>query len=217
MNQKGAFLSTEGDAYFTRNRNHDDSRPDLLATSLRTLQIRPKRILEIGCSNGHRLKNLRASFGSECYGIDPSSAAVTSGHDASNGIHLTVGTADKLEFDDEFFDVVIFGFCLYLCDPKDHFLIGAEANRVLNDGGFLVISDFLSKQAYRNPYSHKPGIFSYKMEFARMFLWHPSYRLLSRTYYEHTEQLGLQADDALSIDIMRKDVANAFPLGTRTA
>jgi ubiquinone/menaquinone biosynthesis C-methylase UbiE len=217
MSQKGAFLSTEGDAYFTRNLNHDDRHPDLLGASLRTLQIRPQRILEIGCSSGHRLKNLRAAFGSECYGIDPSSSAVASGHDPANGIHLSVGTADRLEFEDEFFDVVIFGFCLYLCDPKDHFLIATEANRVVKDGGFLVISDFLSKQAYRNPYSHKPGIFSYKMEFAGMFLWHPSYRLMSRTYYEHTEQLGLQADDALSIDIMRKDMANAFPLGARTA
>jgi ubiquinone/menaquinone biosynthesis C-methylase UbiE len=211
MAQKDVFLSSEGDAYYRRNRGGTDPQPTLVASSLAALRVRPKRVLEIGCSDGHRLKGLRRAFGSECHGVDPSSEAVRDGSDPANGIHLAVGTADSLPFEDDFFDVVIFGFCLYLCDPKHHFTIAAEANRVLQDGGFLVISDFSPKRAYRNPYSHSPGIFSYKMEYARMFLWHPSYRLLSRGYYEHSEQFGFTENEAASVDILRKHLSAAFP------
>lgn len=209
MKQKEVFLGSEGDAYYNRNRDGTDLHQDLIASSLARLQVKPRRVLEIGCSDGHRLVAMREAFGAECYGIDPSSRAVNASHSAD--IHLKVGTADRLEFEDGFFDLVLFGFCLYLCDPRDHFLIAAEADRVLEDGGFLVISDFCSNRPYRNPYSHKPGLFSYKMEYARMFTWHPGYRLLSRSYYEHAARFGYEQDEAASVDIMRKDFAGAFP------
>lgn len=208
MAQKDVFLSSEGNAYYERNRSGTDRHPDLIWSSLQRLQVRPKRILEIGCSDGHRLRKLREVFGSECYGIDPSSEAVHSND--SEGVHLSVGTADRLDFASGFFDLVMFGFCLYVCDPQDHFLIAAEANRVLEDGGLMAISDFCSPRPYRNPYAHKPGIFSYKMEYARMFTWHPGYRLLSRTYFEHATEFSHQRDEAVSFDVMRKDFESAF-------
>jgi ubiquinone/menaquinone biosynthesis C-methylase UbiE len=209
MSQKEVFLSEEGDAYFNRNRTGTDLHHDLIASSLRRLQATPKRILEIGCSDGHRLRALRDAFGSECHGIDPSSQAINA--NKWQDIHLKLGTADKLDFADGHFDFVLFGFCLYLCDPRDHFAIAAEATRVLADGGLLAISDFCPNRAYRNPYAHRPGLFSYKMEYSRMFTWHPGYRLLSRSYYEHAEQYHYSADEAAAVDILLKDFANAFP------
>src|SRR5690242_20007005 len=135
--QRDMFLADEGDAYYGRNASQSvaDLRP--LVSSLRSLAIAPKRILEIGCSNGRALEMLKAEFGSQCHGIDPSREAVEAGRKRVSGIELAVGTADKLEFPDGFFDLVIFGFCLYLCDPQDHFRIATEADRVVRDGGFI--------------------------------------------------------------------------------
>ncbi len=208
--QRDVFLESEGDAYFRRNRG-PASHPDLLRTALQALQIKPRRVLEIGCGAGDRLSTLRESFGTECHGIDPSQAAVDSSR--FPGLHLKVGTADKLDYADGFFDLVLFGHCLYLCDPQDHFTIAAEANRVLADGGFIGLADFLPSRPHRNSYSHRPGLYSYKMTYANMFLWHPSYRLLSRTYYEHSESLTLQPGESIAFDLIRKDLAAAFPDG----
>jgi ubiquinone/menaquinone biosynthesis C-methylase UbiE len=209
MSQKEVFLSEEGDAYFNRNRAGTDLHHDLIASSLRRLHAKPRRILEIGCSDGHRLRALRDAFGSECHGIDPSSQAINA--NKWPDMNLRLGTADKLDFADGHFDFVLFGFCLYLCDPRDHFAIAAEANRVLADGGLLAISDFCPNRAYCNPYAHRPGLFCYKMEYSRMFTWHPGYRLLSRSYYEHAEQYRYATDEAAAVDILLKDFTNAFP------
>jgi SAM-dependent methyltransferase len=209
MTQKDVFLSSEGDAYYNRNRGGIDPQPDLISAPMLRLQIRPNRILEIGCFDGYRLRQLRNVFGSECHGIDPSAEAISAGN--SKDIHLRVGTADKLDYADGFFDLVLFGFCVCLCDPQDHFQIAAEANRVLRDGGIIAIADFMTNRDYRNPWAHKPGLWCYKMEFAKMFTWHPGYRLLSRTYSEHAQPFTFDQNEAMTIDLIRKDFSAAFP------
>jgi ubiquinone/menaquinone biosynthesis C-methylase UbiE len=212
MSQKAKFLESEGNAWFTRNTKRRADAKSTLFTSLDSLQLKPKRVLEIGCANGLNLEEIRTRFDAECYGIEPSCDAVGNGRRTFPDIDLRVGTAEQLPFDEGFFDTVMFGFCLYLCDPEDHFTIAREANRVLGDPGFLVVYDFLSSVPYRRPYAHKEGIFSHKMEFSRMFLWHPSYRLLHRTYLEHQAVPSFEPDEAVTIDILRKDSSHAFPL-----
>ena len=46
-----------------------------------------------------------------------------------------MGTADKLPFEDQSVDILVYGFCLYLCDREDMFNIAAEANRVIKSSG----------------------------------------------------------------------------------
>ena len=55
----------------------------------------------------------------DCYGIEPSAQAVAAA--CAKGINVMQGTADVLPFDNQSFDIVIFGFCLYLCDREDLF------------------------------------------------------------------------------------------------
>ena len=88
------------------------------------------------------------------------------------------GTADRLPYRDGLFDVVVFGFCLYLCDREDLFRIASEADRVLNDQGWLIIHDFYSPVPTRRDYHHKTGIYSYKMDYKTLFEWHPSIHVL---------------------------------------
>jgi ubiquinone/menaquinone biosynthesis C-methylase UbiE len=210
VKQKAVFSEGEGDAWFERNRTKLGSRPDEVEWAIESLQILPHRILEIGCSNGYRLEKLRMRFAAECVGVDPSEQAIANGKSSYPGLSLNVGTADALEFDNLAFDVVIFGYCLYLCDPSDYFRIATEADRVLANPGWLVILDFFTKSPRRRPYVHREGVYSHKMEFSRLFTANPAYRLLARRYCEHSPEFTYDPDEAVAVDILRKDWARAF-------
>jgi ubiquinone/menaquinone biosynthesis C-methylase UbiE len=209
--QKAVFLDTEGDGYFTRNAGKLVPRgDDPVVEALARLGIGSRAALEIGAANGHRLVTLQEAMGCNGAGIDPSAAAVEAGRAAFPDIDLRVGTADSLPFADAAFDLVIFGFCLYLVDPALHFRAVAEADRVLADGGHLVMVDFLPPFPYANPYAHVPGLNASKHEYSRMFTAHPAYTLVQRTLI--TAAGGVPApDDRVSIDVLAKRVDGAFP------
>ena len=182
----------------------------MLNRSLR-LGVKPNAVLEVGCGAGHRLALLQRRFGAECHGLEPSAEAIAHGRAQYPDLLFEQGTAETLSYPDDRFDVVIFGFCLYLCDPRDHFRIAWQADRVLRDGGYLVIHDFLAPAPYSNAYAHRAGILSHKMEWSRMFAWSPAYRLIARQYLEHQTALSFAADEQISVDVLRKDRQIAFP------
>lgn len=217
MSQKNIFLASEGDSYYRRNREKlsaaDGSvAADRVLASLRTLSIRTHSILEVGCSNGWRLEALRREYDAQCYGIDPSSEAVADGAELFPHVSLQTGTADELPFNGNTFDLVIFGFCLYLCDRQDLFRIASEADRVLMNKGHLAILDFHPPFAYRNKYKHDPGVYAYKMNYARLFQWNPAYTVLLQSVGAHQD--GMDADspeERVSVTVLRKDIEHAYP------
>src|ERR1043165_1393195 len=124
--QKEIFTASEADQWFERNRYACKKlRPenDLLVQTLTAIEIRPKQVLEIGCANGSSLELIHQAFGSRCFGIDPSAQAIEQGRAEYPHLRLQQGTADTLPFEDRQFDLVVFGFCLYLCDRADLFRI----------------------------------------------------------------------------------------------
>lgn len=209
--QKDSFLETEGDGYFTRNAGKlVPRRDDPVVEAILRLGLTATAALEIGAANGHRLVALHDRLGCTGAGIDPSAAAIEAGRAAFPQCDLRVGTADVLPFADAAFDLVLFGFCLYLVDPSLHFRAVAEADRVLRDGGHLVIVDFLPPFPYANPYVHVPGLKASKHAYARMFTAHPGYTLVQRTLIGATGGVP-QPDDRVSIDILAKRMDGAFP------
>lgn len=211
--QKQAFLEGEGDAYFQRNKDKKDGDgPDPYLAVIDHLKLTPTSILEIGCGSCQRLTKLRAKTGAACYGIDPSKAAIEAAHHAHPDLQLEVGTADKLPFPTAHFDLVIFGFCLYLVDPIDHFTVAREADRVLKDAGLLIIYDFSTPAAYANTYMHRDGIVARKMEWSRMFTWNPAYSLVHRQLADASLDQIANVDSRVTADVIRKDTSQAFPL-----
>lgn len=209
MIQKEVFLESEGDAWFARNRdvlqNPEHLSDDPVLKFLDRQTKRPERVLEIGCADGWRLSELLRRYGAKCYGVDPSAEAV---RNACAGVQIRQGTADALPFDDESFDLVIFGFCLYLCDPKDYFKIAAEADRVLKAGGMISIYDFDTPYPYANDYSHLDGVVSHKMEFPRMFTWQPAYTLAEKIV---CGEANCSLDDRIAHSVVIKCPDGAFP------
>lgn len=219
MRQKKVFVTAEGDRYFERNRaklNAHESMVDgdLVLDAVAELELRPTSVIEVGCSNGWRLAELQRRYGAEVHGVDPSASAVAEGTAHYPSIHLQQGTADRLEHVDGKFDLLIYGFCLYLCDREDMFRIAAEGDRVLADGGHMVIFDFLPPQPFRNSYSHSPGVYCYKMDYARMFLWDPAYTQVLQRVTTHTGMAAIaDPNERIAVSVLRKGAETAYPDG----
>lgn len=217
--QKEKFLQGEGDAWFERNHNTISTRsygPDdpvikaisdcLCYESFSHCNQKNSSLLEIGCGEGGRLVYLTKELGLECFGIDPSAKAV----DAANnrGVTAFQGTADKLPFNDGTFDVVVFGFCLYLCDREDLFSIVREANRVLKPKGYVIIHDFYSPDGVTRNYHHLPGVISFKMDYRKLFDWHPSYTCISHKVTAHgIDNFIDDPDEWVATSVIRKNTA----------
>jgi ubiquinone/menaquinone biosynthesis C-methylase UbiE len=212
ISQKQMFLAGEGDAWFDRNRSslNDNKHADPVLQCLAEMRPFPDRVLEVGCSNGWRLDRIHAAGARVCRGLDPSRRAIEFGKRRYSNIELSVGTADKLP-DDAVFDVVIYGFCLYLCDPVDHFRIIAEGDRVLRNGGALLIYDFDPSVPYRNEYVHRPGVFSYKLDYAKLFLAHPHYALYQKRCFSHANDGNMSPDNRTAVSWLTKQLGSAWP------
>ena len=206
MTQKDAFLQGEGDAWFKRNQGRINTESDKVIETISEILAVDTTIAtigEVGCGGAARLQALNKRFNVDVKGIDPSGAAVAKA--VENGIDARVGTADHLPWGDSSVDVIIFGFCLYLCDREDLFKISAEANRVLKNRGWLIILDFYAKASYSNPYTHYAGLKSFKTNYAAMFLWHDCYTLFSHKIFGHGN--GFFTDDQnewVSVSVIRK-------------
>lgn len=190
MKQSDIFLEGEGKAWLDRNKDKLGKTDPVMDAMDRAGLVRGN-VLEIGCSDGWRLRKLH-EIGWCAYGVDPL------GHELGC---ISRGTADDLPHITGSMDVVIYGFCLYLCDREDLFKIASEGDRVLKDGGYLIIYDFANIVPVKKPYHHKEGVFSYKMEHERLWLWNPAYSLHSRATLE----------DNTSVVILHKRLASAWP------
>jgi len=212
MRQKQAFIEGEGDAYWRRNSGGEHRvNDDPVLRVLERLGIRRRAVIEIGCGSCDRLASLHAATGAACFGIDPSKAAIDFASAHHPQLTLKVGTADVLPFPSAAFDLVIFGFCLYVVDPDDLFVIAAEADRVLENQGTLLIHDFCTPRPYSNDYAHRDGIRSHKMDRSTMFTWNPAYSLVHREWAS-SGSVGLGDVDArATVDVLFKDVGRAFP------
>lgn len=200
--QSKAFLEGEGEAWLKRNKGklpvEDD--PVLFALEMYP-EINPKKVLEIGCADGWRLKKLQSIYKCEITGVEP--GAVHGG-----GEWIYRGTADDLPFSQQSraaFDLVIYGFCLYLCDREDLFRIAAEGDRVLKDRGYLVVYDFHAPRPFAREYVHRKPLKSYKMDYSKLWLANPAYSLVTRQYFGSD-------DDQTSVVILQKDIGAAWPI-----
>jgi ubiquinone/menaquinone biosynthesis C-methylase UbiE len=205
---KQVFLESEGDAWNARNIEKLRSRQPENDSIVQSIQKLPglapgTRLLEIGCGAGQRLHWFEKQMGFKCMGVEPSAAAVA--HARELGIESVQGTADSLPYPSAAFDIVVFGFCLYLCDRGDLFKIATEADRVLKAPGWMIIQDFFSASPMQAPYLHFPGLNSHKMDCRTLFTWHPAYSCIQHSVFNHMD--GKYTDDPnewVALSVLRK-------------
>lgn len=213
MKQKDIFLRSEGDAYFRRAAGHPVPRDsDPLVKELGALGLPSgSKVLEIGCGDGERLQWLAERLGFECFGLDPSGQAVAAANQRGR-IQVRQGTADALPFEAGLMDAVVFGTCLYLCDREDLFRIACEADRVLKNPGWLLMYEFYSPVPLQREYRHVEGLYSYKMDYRNLFLWHPGYTCyVQRVMHWSSWDLTDKPEDWTAVSVLRKNLCSHEP------
>lgn len=209
--QKDKFLSIEGNNYFKRNflksniEKAEWVKKDSLLPLILDIQCEKDKlnVLEIGCGQGLRLEELKKRRNWNLFGLDPSIESVN--YVKNNGISTYQGTADQLPFEENTMDIVIYGFCLYVCDNEDLFKIAFEADRVLKNNGWLAITDFWSPSPQSNIYGYDKSINSFKNNRYLMFDWHPNYEVFSHKIIDY--DTGIFTDDPhakVSASLLRK-------------
>ena len=201
-------MNSEGDSYFKRNIELNFGK-ELLYNKIKHLysKVKFKKILEIGCGDGGRLRLLNEKLKLKCYGIEPSSSAIRFCKKKNNNITLKKGTAKKINFQKNMFDVVVFGFCLYLVDIEDLVKVFIEADRVLKKGGYIFIYDFYSKTSKILPYKHNKNIKTHKHDFEKIFLWHPNYKSVYKKIFDHgnPHKKGKNLNNLTVISLVKKN------------
>lgn len=200
MRQADIMTTGEGDAWYARNKDRLGER-DPVSDMIDRLAIRPKHVLEIGCANGWRLAKLRDKYGSHILGVEPSMQA---GIDAASlRVPVVQMTASTLPETTPKFDLVIYGFCLYLTDPKDWFHIVAAGDAVLCDGGHIIIHDFEPPVTpFAKRYEHRNGMLSYHVRFSALWLAHPLYEPVMSDYSSGENVVALQKRSLAHIPVL---------------
>ena len=212
--QQRKFLKDEGDQMFKRNKHINDSidfdKEKLTETILniyknKKIKKNTNSILEIGCGNGARLEFLSKKLKKKIfYGIDPSALAIKKAK--SKKIKAKIGTADFLPYSSNKFEMLIFGFCLYLVDDNDLFKVICEADRVLKKNGIIIIYDFDSDKPRYKSYKHCKNLKSRHMSYKNFFITHPLYKLISEKKFIYEEKKSIQIKDTfLNISCILKN------------
>jgi SAM-dependent methyltransferase len=177
MSQAEIMLASEGDAWYARNRELLGGN-DYVSEALEEAHITPASVLEIGCANGWRLEKLRERYDCNVTGVEPSRQAAIEA--ADRRVPVWNCTASALPVRSRAFDLVVYGFSLYLCDPYDWFRIVMEGDRVLADDGYLIVHDFSeADEPFARRYEHLEGFLSYHVDFSKLWLANPLYRLVN--------------------------------------
>jgi len=208
MNQKNIFLNNEGDQWFKRKSNHHLG--NFLAFNSFIPLIKDKdKILEIGTSDGRVLDYLSIKipkFNLSLFGIDPSYESINSGSQKYPDLNLKQGTSDQIQFDDNYFDVVILGFCLYLVDRELMFKTVSEVDRTLKQGGYLVITDFETPFPIKRNYEHAEDCFSYKNNYSNFFLGGGHYSLINKIHFtDSTDIFNPDINERVSTSVLYKE------------
>lgn len=149
----------------------------------------------MGCGNARYLGELHRHFGGRCVGIDASSAAILQGrkdHPTLNLKHNTALSGIRREWAMRcFYDLITFGFCLYVLDREELFMMVAYADAILKEGGFIAIHDFDPYQPIVVPYKHKKGICTYKMDYPALWLANPAYKRVTKVKTNEGEALTI--------------------------
>jgi SAM-dependent methyltransferase len=217
MLQDRLFGEGEGDRWFERNRqalNTFDPAADLPIRLIGLYAIAPQRVLEIGAANGFRLAAIHERTGAETVAVEPSALAVLNGKASFPFITFIRGTASSVPLRDSF-DLVIVNFVFHWIDRRSLLRSAAEVDRLVCDGGYLLIGDFFPANQLRVRYHHLEGeeVYTYKQNYAEMFLASGIYQPVSfLTAHHATKELHPRASEKERIGtwLLRKELSGLY-------
>ena len=105
------------------------------------LNSKNKRILEVGCSTGNVAREIIDMDNNSYYGVDISKEYIDIASKSSTKGNFFHMDARKLDFDNEFFDIVMLSSVLHHVDNNVGKNCFKEIHRVLKNDGVVIISE----------------------------------------------------------------------------
>ena len=172
--QDSIFANSEGNRWFARNQcalQAFDPADDMPLKLLDFYKLRPQNALEIGAANGFRLAELQRRCGARVVAVELSRDAVEDGKARFPLVTFVQAAASAVPLQ-EVFDLVIINFVLHWIDRGNLLRTVAEIDRLVADGGFLIIGDFYPSNRAQVPYHHLPVgmVQTYKQDYSGVFL-----------------------------------------------
>ena len=200
--QTDAFREGEGDAWYLRNKDHLGQR--LINWPLQVLRdqgIQADQVIDIGCADGRLLHQLWHEYAANLHrpfrgtGVDVSRLAIMGAQAWAKAkglpFHFYVASVDELidEESDESYSLACCIYTLHWVDRSFLLMSCAEIDRILKPGGYLLIDDFAPAKPLAVPYHHKPGLHTYHLDYAAIFLMTGCYRVVSMVEYDYNTSL----------------------------
>ena len=216
MNQDNIFLNSEGDNWFKRNISaltgvHDQ---DFVVNLIQLYNITPENVLEIGASNGWRLNEISKIYDCNCVAVEPSELAIKAGMEKYPHVEFHRAVANELPFgDDQKFDLVIINFVFHWISREQLFKSVSEIDRILSDGGLLIIGDFMPDSPNKVNYHHikDKQMWTYKQDYTKLFTCSNIYKLIGHmTGHHETKKYDPFVDDKsrMAVTLLKKDYGN---------
>jgi ubiquinone/menaquinone biosynthesis C-methylase UbiE len=207
MIQDDYFNTIEGNNYYLRN-NQDQNPNKELISLLKSNNVHISNLLDVGGFTGFQANALHDIYGCNCSVLEPSELALNEGKLKYPYINFKQGVANKILFGDEEFDLIIVNFVLHWIDRKYLLKSIAEMDRVLSNGGHILIGDFTPKTASKRKYHHDKtnSTWTYKQRYYELFLSSNLYSLIASIElpYDNSSRFGiyiLKKQDNYSIEI----------------
>jgi ubiquinone/menaquinone biosynthesis C-methylase UbiE len=217
VSQGHIFESGEGDRWFERNRaslDQFDPATDVVMRVVEDAQLSPRSAAELGAANGVRIAAIAARYGCRAVAVDVSPMAVDEGRRKFHDVEFHVAPMDRLPLD-ESFELIVVNFVLHWIERPLLMRTVSEIDRVLADGGHLVIGDFLPDGPTRTPYHHLPDqvVWTYKQDYAAVFLSSGLYRLvlsMAGTHQGHLPTGDVPEQDRVGTWLLRKGLDDYY-------
>ncbi len=220
--QDEVFFEREGDRWYQRNREALDCGGDdwpLRMVSMLGDLSEVHAVAELGCCNGYRLNELRSRipWASRWAGVDASAEAIAEGASRYEGLELVQGLLSAIPLEGEF-DLVVVNFVLHWIDRRTHVRSLAEIDRLVADGGWLVLGDFAPDYPQRRAYHHLPEaeVYTYKQDYASVFEALGTYRQVARVTYDHDDRsapiVPVGGDKRAFCSALRKSLQDYHPV-----
>ena len=202
------WFEFEGDNWYTRNKECLGKAFDIPGFLLELYSIKPKKVLEIGASNGYRLAEIHKRYDCEVTAIEPSQKAVRQGQVKYPFVKFIRSTCEDCDLEEEF-DLIIVNFVFHWINREDLYLCITKIDKMLDEGGWLIIGDFGTEYFFKREYHHlkNAGFYTWKMPYPELFIKSGRYLELAKLRFNHdTGKLSgsINIDDIGMVSLLRK-------------
>jgi ubiquinone/menaquinone biosynthesis C-methylase UbiE len=218
--QDEIFATSESDRWYERNRatlTQFDPAADLPLRIIAQYGLNPRRVAEVGGSNGFRMAALARLSGAEATVIEPSKAAISDGQKLYPKVRFVNGTAGSIPLS-ETFDLVVVNFVFHWIDRSRLLASAAEVDKLVAQQGFLLIGDFFPSQRLRTDYHHLQGkVHTFKQDYSQIFLATGSYQSVCMLSGDHGSaaapgmRFGIAVEqDRIGFWLLRKSTSDSY-------